>query len=61
MLMNILLVAALGEASDTMMKEYALNFCMSKKSRENHLNNEIYIHDLSAYAGRYAQLFICSF
>ena len=39
-----------GEASDTMMKEYALNFCMSKKSRENHLNNEIYIHDLSAYA-----------
>lgn len=39
-----------GEASDTMMKEYALNFCMSKMARENHLNNEIYIHDLSAYA-----------
>ena len=39
-----------GEASDTMMKEYALNFCMSKKSRENHLSNQIYIHDLSAYA-----------
>ena len=39
-----------GEASDAMMKEYALNFCMSKKSRENHLNNEIYIHDLCAYA-----------
>ena len=39
-----------GEASDAMMKEYALNFCMSKKSRENHLSNQIYIHDLSAYA-----------
>ena len=39
-----------GEASDTMMKEYALNFCMSKMARENHLNNQIYIHDLSAYA-----------
>lgn len=39
-----------GEASDLMMKEYALNFCMSKMARENHLNNEIYIHDLSAYA-----------
>lgn len=40
----------IGEASDAMMKEYALNFCMSKMARENHLNNEIYIHDLSAYA-----------
>ena len=39
-----------GEASDTMMKEYALNFCMSKMARENHLSNQIYIHDLSAYA-----------
>ena len=39
-----------GQASDEMMKEYALNFCMSKMARENHLNNEIYIHDLSAYA-----------
>ena len=39
-----------GEASDAMMKEYALNFCMSKMARENHLSNQIYIHDLSAYA-----------
>lgn len=39
-----------GQASDEMMKEYALNFCMSKMARENHLNNKIYIHDLSAYA-----------
>ena len=39
-----------GEASDAMMKEYALNFCMSKMAKENHLSNQIYIHDLSAYA-----------
>lgn len=39
-----------GEAADELMKWFALNNCMSKKSRENHLNNEIYIHDLSAYA-----------
>ena len=39
-----------GEASDEMMKQYALDFCMSDMARDNHLNNEIYIHDLSAYA-----------
>ena len=39
-----------GEASDEMMKQYALDFCMSDMSRKNHLNNEIYIHDLGAYA-----------
>ena len=39
-----------GEASDEMMKQYALDFCMSDMARRNHLNNEIYIHDLSAYA-----------
>ena len=39
-----------GEASNELMKEFALNNCMSKKSRENHLNNEIYIHDLDNYA-----------
>ena len=33
-----------------LMKWFALNNCMSKKSRENHLNNEIYIHDLDSYA-----------
>ena len=31
-----------GEANAVLMKEYALNYCMSEKSRENHLNNEIY-------------------
>lgn len=39
-----------GEASNELMKWFALNNCMSKKSRENHLNNEIYIHDLDSYA-----------
>lgn len=39
-----------GETSDLIMKKYALDYCVSPKTRENHLNNEIYIHDLSAYA-----------
>lgn len=39
-----------GEADSVLMKQYALNYCMSKKSRDNHLDNEIYIHDLDAYA-----------
>ena len=34
----------LGEANRYVVKDYALNFCMSKKSKMNHLNNEIYIH-----------------
>ena len=39
-----------GEASNELNKWYALNNCMSKKSRDNHMNNEIYIHDLDSYA-----------
>ena len=39
-----------GEADSVIMKDFALNYCMSKKSRDNHLNNEIYIHDLDSYA-----------
>lgn len=39
-----------GEASDTVLKQYALDNCMSEISRNNHLNNEIYIHDLNSYA-----------
>jgi len=39
-----------GEASGVMTKQYALDFLMSKKSRENHLNNRIYEHDLDSYA-----------
>lgn len=40
----------MGEARDTVAKEYALYNCMSKMSRDNHLNNEVYIHDLNSYA-----------
>lgn len=37
-----------GEAMSSVMKQLALDTCMSKMSRENHLNNEIYIHDLDS-------------
>lgn len=36
-----------GEADNVIMKQYALDYCMSKMSKENHLNNEIYIHKLN--------------
>lgn len=39
-----------GEASDSVMKKYALDYCMSEMAKNNHLNNEIYIHDLPHYA-----------
>lgn len=34
-----------GEATRVVTKQYALNYCMSKMAKENHLNNEIYIHN----------------
>jgi ribonucleoside-triphosphate reductase len=40
----------MGEASRIVTKDYALNYCMSRKSRKNHLNNEIYIHKLKIVA-----------
>ena len=40
----------MGEAKNELMKDYALNYIVSKMARENHLNNEIYIHDLDSYA-----------
>lgn len=40
----------MGEANRVVTKEYALNYCMSELARTNHLNNEIYIHDLDSYA-----------
>lgn len=40
----------MGEARNELMKDYALNYIVSPMARENHLNNEIYIHDLDAYA-----------
>ena len=40
----------MGEARSEVMKDYALNYIVSEMARENHLNNEIYIHDLDSYA-----------
>ena len=39
-----------NEADAVIMKQYALDNCMSEMSRNNHLHNEIYIHDLDSYA-----------
>ena len=39
-----------GEASDLLNRKYALDYILSEKSRKNHLENRIYIHDLSSYA-----------
>ena len=39
-----------GEADAILMKEFALDNCMSEKSKQRHVNNEIYIHDLDSYA-----------
>ena len=39
-----------GEAEAVILKQFALDNCMSKKARMRHLNNEIYIHDLDNYA-----------
>ena len=38
-----------GEADSVIFKQYALDNLISEKARNNHLNNEIYIHDLDAY------------
>lgn len=40
----------MGEARNELMKDYALKYCMSEMSRNNHLENIIYIHDLDSYA-----------
>ncbi len=40
----------MGEATRLVTKEYALDYCMSRKARRKHMNNEIYIHDLDSYA-----------
>lgn len=39
-----------GEAADAVMKKYALDYIISDMAKNNHLNNEIYIHDLGSYA-----------
>lgn len=38
-----------GEASDVVNKQMALDFLISDMAKNNHLNNEIYIHDLNSY------------
>ena len=38
-----------GEADSVIFKQYALDNLISPMARNNHLNNEIYIHDLDAY------------
>lgn len=40
----------IGEMSSLIMKQYALDYCMSDMAKKNHLSNQIYIHDLDAYA-----------
>lgn len=40
----------IGETANVVMEDYALRNCVSEMARNNHLNNEIYIHDLSHYA-----------
>ena len=39
----------IGEASSFVNKQFALDRCMSEMAKNNHLNNEIYIHDLDHY------------
>ena len=38
-----------GEADSVIFKQYALDNLISEMARNNHLNNEVYIHDLDAY------------
>lgn len=38
-----------GEADSVIFKQYALDNIVSEMARNNHLNNEIYIHDLDSY------------
>lgn len=40
----------IGEATRVLTKSIALEDIMSKMSRNNHENNEIYVHDLDSYA-----------
>lgn len=39
-----------GEAISELMKQHALDNCMSEIAKYNHLNNMIYIHDLDSYS-----------
>lgn len=39
----------IGEANDVLLKQLALDEYVSEMARNNHLNNEVYIHDLNSY------------
>lgn len=39
-----------GEANNELLKKYALDYCVSELSKNNHINNLVYIHDLDSYA-----------
>ena len=39
-----------GAVASEVLKQYALDELVSKMARDNHINNEIYIHDLDHYA-----------
>lgn len=39
-----------GAAANEVLKQYALDYCMSPKTKKNHLENRIYVHDLDSYA-----------
>jgi len=39
-----------GEADSVLMRKIALDYIMSDLAKNNHLNNEIYTHDLDSYA-----------
>lgn len=40
----------IGEASSVVNRRYALEYLVSPMAKTNHENNEVYIHDLDAYA-----------
>lgn len=39
-----------GEACSELMRKFTLDHLLSEKSKQRHLNNEVYIHDLDSYA-----------
>lgn len=39
-----------GEASSVVNRKYALEYLVSSMAKANHINNEVYIHDLDSYA-----------
>lgn len=39
-----------GEASNVVNRKYALEYLVSPMAKANHINNEVYIHDLDSYA-----------